>query len=231
MAPLRAHDIMSSDLIVVAPKTGVDRIVTILLLNMISAVPVVDEKFHILGIVSEGDLVDRGEAGTLPRKSWWLGLFQDEDELARRYTKAHGKTAEDVMTRHVISVGPDAPAERIADIMRRHHVKRVPVVEDGKLVGIVSRADIVQMVAVRGVPAGDGPRADNEIQADILDRLRNESWASPQFLSVSVAEGTVDVSGMIGSSDQKMALNVLIGEVPGVTAVNDFTTIMTVPTL
>lgn len=231
MDQLLARDVMSTELVVVAPKTSVDRIAAILMLNMISAVPVVDEKFHLLGIVSEGDLLARDEAATLPRRSWWLALFEDPDELAREFTKTHGRTAEDVMTRHVVSVAPDATTAQIADIMRRRGIKRVPVVEDGRLVGIVTRADIVQMVAVGGAGAMPAGRPDNEIQDEVMLRLRQAPWASPQYLSVSVRDGMVEVSGLVASADQKHALDVLAREVPGVTDVRNLTTVMALPGL
>jgi len=230
MDQLLARDVMSTKLIVVAPKTSVDKIATILMLNMISAVPVVDEKFHILGIVSEGDLLARDEAAWLPRRSWWLTLFENSDELARQYSRAHGRTAEDVMTRHVVSVGPDATTAKIADIMRRRGIKRVPVVEDGRLVGIVTRADIVQMVALGSSP-GDVTRPDNEIQDEVMERLKQASWAETEFLSVSVKDQCVEVSGLVASTDQKHALAVLIREVPGVKAVRDITSVMPLPGL
>ena len=231
MDRMLARDVMSTDLIVVAPKTTVDKIAMIMMLNMISAVPVVDEKFHLLGIVSEGDLVVREDVGTVPRQSWWLKLFESSDELARDYTKAHGRTAADVMTRHVVSVGPDATTAQVADIMRRRGIKRVPVVEDGKLVGMVTRADIVQMVALGGSPAADVKRPDNEIQDEIMSRLKQASWVDTAFLSISVQDHRAEVSGLIASEDRKHALNVLIREVPGVKAVRDTTRVMPLPGL
>ena len=231
MNRMLARDVMSTDLIVVAPATTVDKIAMIMMLNLISAVPVVDEKFHLLGIVSEGDLVIRDEAGTVPRQSWWLKLFESSEEMAREYTKSHGQTAEDVMTRHVVSVGPDATTAQVADIMRRRGIKRVPVVEDGKLVGMVTRADIVQMVALGASTATDDKRPDNEIQEEIMDRLRNEAWVDTAFLSVSVQDHTAEVSGLIASEDQKHALTVLIREVPGVKSVRNITRVMSLPAL
>jgi len=217
---------MSTNLTVVAPKTGVDKIATLMALKLVSAVPVVDEKFHLLGIVSEGDLLIRADTGTLPRPSWWLRLFGDADELARQYTKSHGLTAEDVMVRHVVSVGPDTSADQIADVMRRRGIKRVPVTEGGKLVGIVSRADIVQMVALRNADRNRAPRTDNEIQDEVMARLRNEDWAATQFLSINVRDGVVETAGLVESKDQQKAMGVLIRDIPGVRELRDLTRIM-----
>jgi len=228
---VRARDIMSTELTVVAPKTGVDKVAMLMALKMISAVPVVDEGFHLLGIVSEGDLMIRNEPGTLPRTSWWLRWFSDSASLARDYAKTHGLTAEDVMVRQVVCVGPDAPVDQIADILRRRKIKRVPVVDNGKLVGIVSRADIVQMVAVRDVGDRSVPRADNDIQDEVMKRLRDEPWVTGPPLSVVVHKGVVEISGLASSEDEQKALGVLIRGVPGVTAVNDLTRIVHTPGL
>lgn len=231
MDRMLARDVMTTDLIVVAPTTTVDKIAMVMMLNLISAVPVVDDRFHLLGIVSEGDLVIRDEAGTVPRQSWWLKLFESSEELAREYTKAHGQTAEDVMTRHVVSVGPDATTAQVADIMRRRGIKRVPVVEEGRLVGMVTRADIVQMVALGSAAATADRRPDNEIQDEILNRLRDESWVDTAFLSIVVQDHVAEVSGLIASEDQKHALTVLIREVPGVKAVKNHARVMSLPAL
>jgi len=231
MDRMLARDVMTTDLIVVAPTTTVDKIAMVMMLNLISAVPVVDDRFHLLGIVSEGDLVIRDEAGTVPRHSWWLKLFESSEELAREYTKAHGQTAEDVMTRHVVSVGPDATTAQVADIMRRRGIKRVPVVEEGKLVGMVTRADIVQMVALGSAAATDDRRPDNEIQDEIMNRLRNESWVDTAFLSVVVQDHVAEVSGLIASEDQRHALTVLIREVSGVKSVKNHARVMNLPAL
>jgi len=231
MDHVRARDIMSTGLTVVAPKTGVDKIAMLMALKMISAVPVVDEGFHLLGLVSEGDLMIRGEPGTLPRTSWWLKWFGDSASLARDYAKTHGLTAEDVMVRHVVCVGPDAPVDQIADIMRRRGIKRVPVVEAGKLIGIVSRADIVQMVALRDAGSSSELRADNDIQDEVMKRLRAEPWVTGPPLSVIVRNGMVEISGLASSTDEQKALGVLIRGVPGVTAVSDHTRIVRTPGL
>lgn len=229
MEQVRARDIMSTNLTVVAPKTGIDKVATLMALKLVSAVPVVDEKFHLLGIVSEGDLLTRADTGTLPRPSWWLRLFGDADELARQYTKSHGLTAEDVMVRHIVCVGPETTADQIADIMRRRKIKRVPVTEDGKLVGIVSRADIVQMLALRSADRKSGPRPDAEIQDDVMARLGKEEWAATQFLSVSVRDGVVETAGLVASKDQQQAIGVLIRDISGVRAHRDLT--RTMPTV
>lgn len=229
MDQVRARDIMSTELTVVAPKTGVDKVAMLMALKMISAVPVVDEGFHLLGIVSEGDLMIRDETGTLPRTSWWLRWFSDSASLARDYAKTHGLTAEDVMVRQVVCVGPDAPVDQIADIMRRRKIKRVPVVDNGKLVGIVSRADIVQMVAIRDVGDRSQPRADNDIQDEVMKRLRDEPWVTGPPLSVVVHKGVVEISGLASSEDEQKALGVLIRGVPGVLGVKDLTRIVHVP--
>jgi CBS domain-containing protein len=231
MDQVRARDIMSTKLTVVAPRTGIDKIAAMMALKMISAVPVVDEQFRLLGIVSEGDLLVRDESGTLPRSSWWLRLFGDSDELARRYAKTHGLTAEDVMVRDVVCATPDTTAREIADTMVRRSIKRLPVIENGQLVGIVSRADIVQMIAIEAADRKAARRADREIQDEVLMRFCGESWAETRLLTVGVREGTVELSGLVASNDQKKALQVLTSGVPGVKRVVDLTRVISLAAL
>jgi CBS domain-containing protein len=144
---MNARDIMTSKVVTVRPDTSVSTLACLLLDNKISAVPVVDGEDHVIGIVSEGDLLGRPSKQS-PR-GWWLRLFNDEvgclEELA---TARHLKT-QDVMTRRVVSVSDEAPIDIVASLMHRRRLKRVPVLRDGTLVGIVSRADLLDAFVAR----------------------------------------------------------------------------------
>ena len=145
---MQARDIMTERVITVGPETTVREIATLLLERRISAVPVVEESGEIVGIVSEGDLIHRNEIGTeLRGRSWWLRLFDDSAALAERYSKSHGAKARDVMTRDVVSVDETVSLADIAELLETKHIKRVPVIRDGRLAGIVSRADLVRALA------------------------------------------------------------------------------------
>ena len=144
-----ARDIMTRNVLVVTPSMTVEEIARLLVTNRVSAVPVVDDNKTILGIVSEGDLLRRPETGSGRRRSWWLELLSDTPTLASDYVKSHGRRARDVMTPRVISVTEDTELGDIADLLETRQIKRVPVARDGKLVGIVSRADIIDRKSTR----------------------------------------------------------------------------------
>ncbi|MBI3707671.1 MAG: CBS domain-containing protein [Proteobacteria bacterium] len=217
-----ARDVMTRMVATVTPTTPVDEIAGLLLGRSISAVPVVDAEERIVGIVSEGDLLRRPETGTERRRSWWLELISDPRSLATDYVKSHGRRAQDVMTRHVVSVTETTSVAAVADLLEARRIKRVPVVRDGKLVGIVSRADLIRVLA-RGTTkvAGFAALDDRSIRAAIIGQLNREPWANPFFINVVVENGTVELGGAVGSDEQRMALRVLAEGVPGVRQVVD----------
>jgi CBS domain-containing protein len=213
-----ARDIMTRSVITVEPETSVRAIAALLVERSISAVPVVDGFMHVLGIVSEGDLLRRAEAGTERRSSWWLELLNDAPAMARAYVKSHGLTAEHVMTRRVASVGELTPVASIAELLEAKRIKRVPVVTRGKLVGIVSRSDILRvLLKAKDLPAAAG--GDNAIREAIESRLAAESWSTPIYLNVVVHDGKVELWGRVESDDQLRATVILAQEVAGPNAV------------
>jgi CBS domain-containing protein len=219
---MKAREIMTSDVITAAPDTPVGQIASLLLENRISAVPVIDYDRHIVGIVSEGDLMRRAETGTERPRSWWLELITDVETLARDYAKTHGRRAVDVMTRHVVSVTEDTDVGDIANLLETRSIKRVPVVREGKLVGIVSRADLLRAVALAQPPAGRAEATDDRALHDaILKRIGAESWANDVMVNVVVSGGNVELWGFVKSDEQRDALRVLVEGVPGVRAVRD----------
>lgn len=145
-----AREIMTSPATYVMTETPIKEVANLLLEKSISAVPVLDQSGRLVGIVSEGDLVRRGPAGRGGRRSWWLDQFEADtthDEGFRNYLRGHGLRAKDVMTREVVSVNEDTTAAEVAELLERHAIKRVPVVRSGKLTGIVSRANLLSLLA------------------------------------------------------------------------------------
>lgn len=218
---MKARDIMTTNLVTVQPGTPVREVATQLFERRISAVPVVDEEGRVVGIVSEGDLMRRPETGTERHPSWWLRLFGYSDELAHEYVKSHGRTAADVMTRHVLSVTEDAEIAHIADLLESHHIKRVPVVRQDRLVGIVSRADLMRALIGAPQAAAPGQSDDRKIHDELTRRLRAEPWADLLHLNIVVQNGEVQLWGVVSSEDHREALRVLVEGVPGVRAVHD----------
>ena len=169
---MQARDVMTTQVITVAPDTDVREIAKRLLESGISAVPVVERDGRIIGIVSEGDLMRRSESDTERRSSWWLSLLLLPEQKAIDYVKTHGHRAADVMTRRVITANDDASLEEVAEILEKHRIKRVPVVRDDKLVGIVSRANLLHGLVAR--QTGAKPSTDDwKIKAAVEKNLAN----------------------------------------------------------
>jgi CBS domain-containing protein len=218
---MQAKDIMARDVITVSEASTVKDVADILLDRGISAVPVVDASGRVTGMVSEGDLLHRSEAGTERRRSWWLSLFADADVLAGNFVKEHSRQVTDVMTRNVITARPDTELVEIAELLEKNRIKRVPIVEDGKLVGIVSRANLVQ--ALTRLPEESEKSEgldDSEIRDRILTRLQAEPW-STSWLNVRVDKGVVELWGSAASSAQRRAARLAAELTPGVVRVED----------
>lgn len=219
---MQAKDIMTRQVITVKADTPVAEIATVLLERHISAVPVVDANDMMIGIVSEGDLVVRSDIGTDEhRHSWWLRLLNDNATLAGDYLKTHGKTAGDVMTRNVVSVAEDTSVGEVARLMEQNHIKRVPVVKDGRIVGLVSRANIIRQIAAVKEVRVDSYVDDDTIRRQVEERLQKESWSSIGTSGVTVSNGVVEFWGLVGSDAERNASRLAVEEVAGVKKVVD----------
>lgn len=218
---MNAADVMISDVITVGPDTSVRGVAEKLLANRISAVPVVDRDGALLGIVSEGDLIHRIETGTERRRSWWLEFFADTETLARDFVKSHARTAADVMTHPVVTVKPDTPLGELASLLEKHWIKRVPVVVNGKIVGIVSRANLVQaLVSLGKVAAPEATVKDSTLRDNLLSQLRQQTWWSNK-INVIVHDGTVELWGFVGSEAERDAIRIAVEVTPGVQTVSN----------
>lgn len=217
---MKARDVMTFPVITAKPSDTVQEVARVLLENRISAVPVVGDADRILGIVSEGDLLHRMEAGTERRRSWWLLPFLGEQTFAADYVKAHAKKVSDVMTRNVITASPETPLHEIAALLEKHAIKRVPIAIGGRLRGIVSRANLIQAVASAG-KALNASSSDAEIREKLLLHLQQQPWANTALVNVTVHDAVVDLWGFVSSEGEHEALRVAAEAIPGVRAVND----------
>ena len=217
---MEARDVMVSPVITVKLSASVREAAELFLKYRISAVPVVDDRDRVIGIVSEGDLLHRAEADTEQRRPWWLLALTGTETLARDYIRSHARRVEDVMTRDVITVGPHTPVHEIASILEKNAIKRVPVVENEQLVGIVSRANLIQAVASarKGLEV---PLADSTIRANLLAHLKQQPWAHNSLVNVTVKDGVVDLWGCTDSDVERDAIRVAAEATHGVSAVND----------
>jgi CBS domain-containing protein len=211
---------MTSPVITVKPRDSVRDVAALFVQHRISAAPVVDEAGKLVGIISEGDLLHRVEIGTEQRHSRWLRLFAANVDLAAEYLKSHARTAGDVMTREVITAEPDTPLHQIATTMEKKAIKRVPVLANGQLVGIVSRANLVQALATSGT-ALEIPLSDSAIRDKLMAHLKAETWSHASIVNATVRDGVVDLWGMVGSPTERRAIHTVAQTTPGVRAVND----------
>lgn len=218
---MQAKDVMTREVVTVEPGTEVSEIARILLETRISAVPVVTPDGRVVGIVSEGDLLRRPESGTIRERPWWLRLIAGKDKEALDYVRSHGERASEVMTSPPVTVTEDVGLGQIVELLESRRIKRVPVVRDGKLVGIVSRANLIQALA--SIPAAEGgaDETDEDIREAVIDAIRREPWARSPAPNVIVQNGVVELWGVIESDAQRAALRVLVDRVPGVHEVRD----------
>ncbi len=217
-----AKDIMTTNVITIAPDLSVEEIAQLLLSCNISGVPVIDAGGNLIGLVSEGDLMRRRESGTERQRSWWLSLLTSPDERAREFVKTHGRTAEQVMSREVITISADTQVGEIARIMERRRIKRLPVVEDGKMVGIVSRANLLHGLATHSDRISVTPSQDDRaIRKAVQALVAHEDWITHGSLNVIVADGVTELWGWVDSEDERKALLTAVGEIDGVKKVVD----------
>ena len=218
---MRAMDVMTSKVITVGEKATVPETAKLLAEHGISAVPVIDKDNRVIGMVSEGDLLHRAEIGTEHRRSWWLEMMSSTNKLAGEYIKSHSGKVKDVMTRDVLSVTEETPVADVAVLLETNRIKRVPVLRDGKLVGIISRANLVRALAMT-ISAADGAEADDRVVRDkLLAELKAQKWAEVSPANVTVKDGVVHLWSSYLSEQEKRALVVAAENIPGVRRVED----------
>lgn len=216
---MQAQDVMVRGVISIGPDMPVRAAAHAMISNGVSALPVVDIGAKLLGIVSEGDLIRRMENDTERERSWWLEMFVSTETLAREFVKSHAKRVADVMTRTVITAAPDASLREIANLMEKHGVKRVPIVENEKVVGIVSRANLMQALA-SGNDETDWVESDRVLRQRVLDSIQGKPWASRPF-NVIVSKQHADLWGFVFSESERAALRVAAEATPGINSVAD----------
>ncbi|HEY3074840.1 MAG TPA: CBS domain-containing protein [Burkholderiales bacterium] len=214
---MKARDVMTQPVLSVAPEASVREVAALLLERRISGVPVADAAGRVLGVVSEGDFIRRPEIETDLPGSRWLRYFTSLDEQARDYIKTHGRTAADIMTAPAVTVAADAPLALVARLMTSRGVKRLPVVEGDRLIGIVTRTDLLRAVYRQLEPAHSA--SDGEIRKALIAVLEKDEWAAGAIVEVQVTEGRVQLWGSVESDRQREALLLAARSLPGVSSV------------
>lgn len=218
---MKARDVMTTQVATVRAETPVQEAAALMLEKEISGLPVVDARGLLCGMVSEGDLMRRVEAGTdQHRRPWWLRMLSNEDDDAREYVRSHGATVGDVMSHPVHAVGPDMELGEVAFLLEKKRIKRVPVADNGKVLGLVSRADLLRALAAAPPIHPEVNVDDRTIRDNLLKHLDEQSWAGGA-VNVIVSEGVVSLWGLYDSEKQHEAYLVAARNAPGAKSVED----------
>jgi CBS domain-containing protein len=212
-------DLMKYDVNTVAPETTLADAARIMVSQHVSGLPVVEDG-KLVGMVTEGDLLRRAEIGTDSKKQNWFRAFFLPSSLADEYVHTHGRFVRDVMTESVMTVFPDTSLAEVANIMCKQRVKRLPVLENGKLIGIIARADLLAALVLHLIETRD-PLTENEIGDHILTEMKKHNWAPRSGVTVKVAGHVVDLDGTVFSDAERRAVRVIAETTPGVKFVRD----------
>lgn len=218
---MRARDVMTGSVICINVKESVFDAAELLLGAGVSAVPVVNDKGAVVGIVSEADLIRRAEIETAPRKSWLARLMDSEVSAAHDFIAAHARRVSDVMTREVVTANEDTTLRELVELMERRSVKRIPIVRDEVVVGVVSRADLLRALLSR---EPDNPMlqpTDKALRQAVVEALEKKPWTSKWPTNVFANDGVVHLWGFVEGEEVRKAYRVAAENVPGVRRVKN----------
>jgi CBS domain-containing protein len=219
---MKAKDVMTHCLVSIAPEASISDAIARMISHQVSGMPVVATDGALVGIVTEGDFLRRAEMHTEAPRRRWLELLLGPGSDAAEYARSHGHTVRDVMSPNVVTVGKETPLIEVVRLMEEHAIRRIPVIEDDRVVGIVSRADLMSALAELLIkPTKASPTSDESIRQMILSEMKRQPWCPVQSLGIRVRKGFVELSGTIFDPGQRQALHVLVENVPGVKGLHD----------
>ena len=217
---MKVAEVMTRGVISIAPTDSMKKAAHLMLQYDMSGFPVMD-RGKLVGIVTEGDFLRRAEIGTERYRTRWIELLVAPGQLAEEYAHARGRKVEEVMTRDVVTVAGEASLEEAVRLLERHHIKRLPVVKDGTMVGILSRANLLHAFVVGTSEASTAPMSDAAIRDALMATLNKEPWAPHGAVNAIVENGIVDFGGVIRDERQRLALRIAAENIPGVKEVRD----------
>jgi CBS domain-containing protein len=209
---------MTTSVVTVSPETDIAEAVKLMLERQISGVPVIDDSGRLIGILTEGDLMRRAELDT-GRQSWWINPISSPEQEAKAYVKAHGLKVKDVMTKEVVTINEQEPLDRIAMVFEERGIKRTPVLRSGKVVGIVSRANLLRSLAVKKIT--DPAPSDSQIRSAILATAAEDAAIRVVLVDVTVDDGVVHLWGNTASEAEREAFRVVAENTKGVKEVQN----------
>jgi CBS domain-containing protein len=229
---VNAADIMTNTVVSVDPDLPLAEVAKLMLGRGISAVCVVGPGDKLVGMVSEGDLLRRAEIKTEKKRSWWLRLIAEDNALASEYVKCRGRKARDVMSHPPISVSEETPVADIVAVLEQKKIKRVPVIRDGRVVGIVSRANLLRAFAAAAErEAPDVSTDDAAVRTRLLEALGEQAWWHGRAEDVVVADGIVHLWGVVRSELEKQAMSIAAENTAGVKSVRNHVAVSSPVTL
>lgn len=218
---MRAADVMTVQPVSISPDASILEAIRVMLQRRFSGLPVVDTSGALVGIVTEGDLLRRTETGTQRKRPRWIEFLIGPGRLATEYVQTSGRKVREVMSQDVQAVTGDTPLEEIVRLMERHQIKRLPVVDSGKLVGIVTRANLLRALATLASETKAEANDDPSIRARIYAELERQPWAPINTLDIVVRKGVVHLWGVLLDERQREALYVVVENTSGVKGIED----------
>jgi len=222
---MRVHDIMTSAPLTIGSGASIAQAMRTMLDHHVSGLPVVDADGNLSGMLTESDFLRRAEIGTQRARPRWLAWLLSPGRIAAEYAHSHAGRVDEIMTHEVVDVDADAPLEDAVELLLRHRIKRLPVVKGGRLVGLLSRADLMR-ACLEAVPEESvAPSGDTALAARIAERMRQEaSWCPRENIRIEVRKGVAEVLGVVVDERTREALRVLVENTPGVLRVVDHLT-------
>lgn len=219
---MQVQDIMTRAVVSVKPSSTLTQAIAKLLSNGISGLPVIDDDRKLVGILTEGDMLRRIETSTEPHVSRLMSFLRSTGSQAEEFVRTHSRRVRDVMTEEVESVAPDADLEMAVELMEKKHVKRLPVLKDGQLVGILSRSDLIRALG-RKLKGEDQekPASDAEIRERLSEMLEGQPWYNGRDVRFDVRDGVVRFEGIVIDQRTRLALWVAAENIAGVKSVDD----------
>jgi CBS domain-containing protein len=219
---MQAKDVMTTPVLSVEPNATILQAIRTMLQRRISGLPVIDKDGHLVGMVTEGDFLRRVETGTQRQRPRWLEFVIGPGRLADEYTRSHSRRVSEVMTSDPITVAEDAPLDDIVKLMEKRRIKRIPVVRRKQVVGIITRANLIQAIASAVPEPRTGASTDDAaIRFRLLAELEKQAWAPAAFINPIVKDGVVELWGTITDERERQAIRVATENIPGVKAVRD----------
>ena len=219
---MKTSDVMTRSVVTIQPNAGLLDAIRLMLGQRISGLPVVDANGVLVGMLTEGDLLRRAETGTVWQRPQWLEFLRGPGRQAEDFVRANGRRVEDVMSRDVQCVTEDTLLDEVVALMEKRHFKRLPVLRDGEVVGVISRADLLRALAEKLSRVGVGAAVSDEgLRAAVEAALRRQPWAARGMVTIVVTDGVVSLEGVVFDEAEQAAIRVAVETVPGVKSVRD----------